>query len=243
MGFVTLRRERQAFGRSGWEERALPLPRPTPSPLPAVPAARGQGKTSRWAVAWSFSADPSVASQPLPRQPVSAGQAAAAAARTGAGAAAGAGGCAGGAVAPTRVGRSASWQVRAPPAAAAQLLESMQRAAAQLGAECSADRATYTLRCSHQPSAEELAAAAEEAAAAAERAPKRQRGAAPRRQQQQQGLGGGGWRCEVRVFMQQKGLFAASATLHSGTPDVALGWFGRVVGALRQAGAGIGTLS
>ena len=110
------------------------------SPNPHLPAGRRrlQGKTSRWALAWSFTADAAAASQPLPRFPA-AGSAAA-------------GGSAGAAAQPQRAAlpvvpaRKLSWQVHAPAAAGHALLETVQQCLQQAGCTCSCDRGGYSIR-------------------------------------------------------------------------------------------------
>jgi hypothetical protein len=189
-----------------------------------------QGRTSRWALAWSFTADAAAASQPLPRFPA-------------AGAAAGAGPAGGSSqqpaaagqqqqqqVAQRPVGRKLSWQVQAPPGAAAPLLDALQQCLRQAGMQCSLNRGAYSIRGSCQPSAAELAAAdAEEGSGS--RAAKRPR--------PQPGVSGDlpneqPWQLELQLFQQHAGLFLLTAALHKAAPDGALGWFGTQMQLLQE---------
>ena len=188
-----------------------------------------QGRTSRWALAWSFTADAAAASQPLPRFPA-------------AGAAAGAGPAGGSSQQPAAaglqqqalprpVGRKLSWQVQAPPGAAAPVLDALQQCLRQAGVQCSLNRGAYSIRGSYQPSAAELAAAEAEEGSGP-RAAKR-----PRPQP-----GGSGdlpgeqpWQLELQLFQQHAGLFLLTAAVDKAAPDGALGWFGTQMQRLQAA--------
>lgn len=195
-----------------------------------VPPAH-QGKTSRWALAWSFAADPSAASKPLPRFPSSeqqaAGQPQAAGQQQ---------------QQPTRVptGRKLSWQVHAPPREGPAVLDAVQGCLQAAGVACTLDRAAYSVRGSYMPNLQERAAAEDGAGAPAA---KRLRG--------QPGGGGGGgssgdaaagpssaahpWCVELHLFQQHPGLFLLSAALPPSTPAGALGWFGGLAQQLQRA--------
>ena len=207
-----------------------------------------QGKTSRWALSWSFAAPPLAASQPLPRFPApgggTAGPKAPGASAPGEGrAAAGSsvqerrGPAAEAGAGVGRPSRRVSWQVQGPPAAGPTMLQAAQAALQQAGVLCQLDAAAFTLRISHQSTgAAEQAAAAE----AAERAAKRHKKQA-QQQQQQQGAEPAmrptqePWRAELQLFMQHAGMFALVAMLHRATPDAALGWWAGALVAVRQA--------
>lgn len=184
------------------------------------PPACLQGKTSRWALAWSFTADASAATQPLPRFP---------AAGSGGGASAATGQQPAAAAALPVVGRrKLSWQVHAQPAAGHTLLEAVQQCLQQAGVQCSVDRGGYSIKGSYAPSPAELAAAAE---AAGEPAPKRQR---------RDGGGGGSpagtpWPLEAHVFSQHAGTFMVTAALLKPAPEGALPWWGGTMQRLQRA--------
>lgn len=194
-----------------------------------------QGKTSRWALAWSFVADPTAASKPLPRFP-----AAGAAAGT-AGAAAGSGGAARPAAAvPVRPQRKLSWQVHAVAADGPALLDAIQRCMQQARVQCKADRAAYSVAGSYAPTPAELEAASEAAAGAP----------AAKRRRAEDGSGGSGsdqgskhsssatatWPLELHLYRQHAGLFLLTAATKA--PDGALGWF---AGLMQQLQAGLGS--
>ena len=111
----------------------------------AAPAA--QGKTSRWALAWSFTADANAASQPLPRFPNNGAAGGAAAPgqaqqrQPSAGAAA---------AAPGRrpVGRKLSWQVQAPARAGGAVLAAIRQCMQQATWGC---LRSQQLQDQHQP--------------------------------------------------------------------------------------------
>lgn len=193
------------------------------SPNPHLPAGRRrlQGKTSRWALAWSFTADAAAASQPLPRFPA-AGSAAA-------------GGSAGAAAQPQRAAlpvvpaRKLSWQVHAPAAAGHALLETVQQCLQQAGCTCSCDRGGYSIRGSYTATPAELAVAAGEAGG--EAAPKR-----PRPDSGSQAAAAAApWVVELHVFMQHAGLFLVTAALLPPAPDGALAWYGPLMQRLQRA--------
>lgn len=193
-----------------------------------------QGKTSRWALAWSFTADANAASQPLPRFPnpsASSGAAQAQQRQQPGGSAAAAAG--------TRpLGRKRSWQVQAPARAGGAVLAAVRRCMQQAGLQCG-DAGPYSLCCRYQPTAEQLSDAA--AAADAEPAAKRVRlgagggagggGAQPQQEQEQPQQ----WQIDLQLFQQHAGLFLLTAALQRSAPDAALPWFGGVAQQLQRA--------
>eukprot|EP00887_Chlorella_sp_A99_P005035 scaffold4.g5035.t1 len=191
-----------------------------------------QGKTSRWGLAWSFAADPTAASAPLPRFP---------AASTGA--SAGRQEASQGRDEPQRgqqrqraadapalrPTRRVSCQVQGAAAAGGAMLEAVEQSLRQQGLDCRLNKASFTMRATYQPSAEEAAEAAEAASRAAKR---------PRQPAQQGGSGGappGPWAAELQLFMQHAGMFVLTATLDRATPDAAQRWFAGVMGGVRRA--------
>jgi hypothetical protein len=180
-----------------------------------------QGKTSRWALAWSFTADAAAASKPLPRFPAGSNNQAEGQQQQGP------------AAAPALVrpmGRKLSWQVAAPAGAAASLLDAAQRCLQQAGVKCTVDRATYSLRGSYEPTEAEVAAAADADPAA--KRPRLEQGEPNQQEQQQQH---GPWQLEVRLFMQHAGLFMLTCALGRATPDGALAWWRQQAQRLQQA--------
>ncbi|KAL4428378.1 hypothetical protein ABPG75_002467 [Micractinium tetrahymenae] len=200
-----------------------------------------QGKTSRWALAWSFTADANAASQPLPRFPNTSAPAAAPAPGAAAGqrqprqAAGGATAAAAGGGRGRPVGRKLSWQVQAPARAGGAVLAAIRQCMQQAGMHC-ADAGPYSLCCKHTPTPGQLAAAAGDAE---EPVAKRARpgatgdgSGAPQAQQQQQQQR---WQIDLQLFQQHAGLFLLVAVLQKSAPDGALPWFGEVAQRLQRA--------
>ncbi|KAL4858898.1 U6 small nuclear RNA (adenine-(43)-N(6))-methyltransferase [Chlorella vulgaris] len=188
-----------------------------------------QGKTSRWALAWSFTADAAAASKPLPRFPA-AGTATAQVAQPASGghvlqaqpAAQVQAAAAAAAAAARPVSRKLSWQVHAPASASAALYDVALTCLQRAGVTCESEKGTFVIRGSYDPTTADHAEPA--TGDAPSPSPKRQRvgdGAhgKPRKQPT-------GWRMEVHLFQQHAGLFLLTATLHKSAPESALGWWG-----------------
>ena len=194
-----------------------------------------QGKTSRWALAWSFIADPSAATKPLPRFP---------AALAAAGAAASGSGSTGAArpapVAALRPQRKLSWQVHAAAADGPALLDAIQRCLQQAGVQCKVNRSSYSVAGSYAPTPAEQEAASE--AAAAGRATKRRRGdgggdseEGSGEQGSKPGSSAAAWPLELHLYWQHAGLFLLTAATKA--PEGAVAWFARL---MQQVQAGLG---
>ena len=138
-----------------------------------------------------------------------------------------------------RLSRSASFSVRAPPAAALEILEAARAGLCegQAGLACRLDAAAYTIRASREASPggsqEEGSGAAGEAAP---RAAKRAKpDGAPAAGTAAAAISALPWQLEVRLHQLNSGLYSLSAALDKSSPAAALPWFGGVVAAVKAA--------
>lgn len=193
--------------------------------------APAQGKTSRWAIAWSFAVDRNKANVPLRSHAGAGGLGDAAGADAAAAAAAAAAeselqataaataAAAAAPAAPRRAVRATSFAVAASAGEARRLLQALAALLGREGAVCSVDAGSFLL------TAELPLQGGGDGEPAAKRARPGSTGTA---------AGGGGVQVRVQLSQQQRGSFTISASIANDTSDLAARRFTEAMHAVRE---------
>jgi hypothetical protein len=186
---------------------------------PPLPTSLSQGKTSRWAIAWSFTVDPNTARVPLrSHAPGAAAAAAAAAAEVAAAEAAVAAAAAAAALPPPRRAvRMTSFTLLAPAAEGRRLLQAVAALLGREGAACRVDAGAWAVHATLPLQA--AAAVAGGAPPPSKRA--RMEGGGSGGDSEDDGAGAAGLGVRVSVSQQARGSFTVAASIPNHSSDLA----------------------